>query len=84
MGIYLKADGAKGNVTAQGFENWVEVSHCQFAGITHPVQQRTGNMWDRVQGSAQFGLIHLQKIPDNSTSFWFQYAHSTSVIPNLE
>ncbi len=84
MPIYLKADGAKGNVSAQGYENWVDVSHFQFTGITHPIQQRTGNMWDRVQGSAQFGLIHLQRIPDNSTSFWFQYAHSTHVIPNLE
>ena len=84
MTIYLKADGATGNVSAQGYENWIQLRSFQFGGISQAVQQRTGNMRDRVSGGANFGLIYVQKFPDSSTSFWFSYAHSTNVIPNVE
>lgn len=84
MTIFLKADGATGNVSTQGYENWINLIHFQFGGISQAVQQRTGNMRDRVKGGADFGLVHLQKIPDGSTAYWFNYAHSTSTIPNVE
>lgn len=84
MTIYLRADGATGNVSTQGYENWIQLRSFQFGGISQAVQQRTGNMRDRVSNGANFGLVYVQKFPDSSTPFWFSYAHSTQVIPNLE
>lgn len=84
MAIYLQADGATGNVSAQGYENWIQLLNFQFGGISQAVHQRTGSMNSRIGGSANFGLVYLQKLPDSSTSFWFNYACSNTVIPDVE
>lgn len=84
MAIYLKADGANGNVSTEGYQNWVNIQEYHFSGISQAAEQRTGRMQDRVRGGPNFGLITLQKVADTSTPFWFNYAHSNNVIPQVE
>lgn len=84
MAIYLKSPDVKGSVSTQGFEGWVDLRSFQFAGISQYVQQRSGNMAERLGGGLSFGYIYLQKTPDQTTPYWFSCAHSSKVIPNIE
>ncbi len=84
MAIYLKTPDVKGSVSTQGFEGWVDLRSFQFSGISQQVQQRSGNMAERLGGGLSFGYIYLQKTPDQTTPYWFSCAHSSKVIPNIE
>lgn len=84
MPIYLQASGAQGNVSLSGYENWIEIQEVVFSGINQGVEQRPGRMYDRIQGGPNFGLIHLRKVADSSSPFWFEYASSNRVIAETE
>ena len=34
MPIFMKFEGVDGNVTAKGYEKWIEVQSMQFGGLT--------------------------------------------------
>jgi len=82
--IYLKSPNLSGDVTAKGYENCVKIKRCSFAGIENPAHISVGNKLDRTANIPTFGHITLIKLLDNSSSKWFEYAHSNTVIPSLE
>ncbi len=84
MSIYLKAPGANGNVSAQNYQNWVSLLKFSLSGVHQAVEQRTGRMYDRIQGGPNCGLVWLQKLADSSSTFWFASATSQQGIPQVE
>ncbi len=84
MAIYLKSSALKGSVTAKGFENCIECLDADFAGVSRPTSMSVGKSMDRYNTTPSFGEITLVKYMDKSSIAFFEYAHNTKVIPELE
>jgi hypothetical protein len=61
MAIYLNIPTASGNVTTDGFKNWIEVSDIEFSGVSAPVKMHIGNSIDRNSSRATFGEVTIIK-----------------------
>lgn len=83
MAIYLQAPGAKGNVSAEGYQDSVSLLKFSLSGIRRPVEQRTGSMYNRMS-SPTCGLVWLQKLTDSSSPFWFNCSISQEVISKVD
>jgi len=84
MAIYIKMDTISGNVTSEGYENWIEAKHVRFPGISTQVSNNTGNGYSRITGKPYFGELTVIKQTDNSTTTLFENAHSGKVIGTVE
>lgn len=84
MAIYMKADTLKGNVTTEGYEDWVDCIELNFSGITSQIQQYIGSNMDRVVNHPCFGDISIIKYIDRSSIALFEHAHSRNVFKKLE
>ncbi len=62
MAIYMQFDGGsvKGDVTAKGFENWIEVSSLQF-GLHRAITMDAGRAANRSHGRPSISDITLSK-----------------------
>jgi type VI secretion system secreted protein Hcp len=84
MAIYMKLDGLNGNVTTQGYENWIECMDITFSGISSHIQQEIGNDMDRIMNHPKFGDITIIKALDRSSIALFEHAHSRKAFSQVE
>ncbi len=84
MAMYMNFDGAKGNATAKGYENWVELNDVEFAGVRASVGMEVGQKMDRFHSKPAFGEVVIGKGLDGASQKLFEAAHSGAVIPSLE
>ncbi len=60
MPIYMQIDGIKGNVTAAGHEEWIEVHSLQW-GVGRGIMTATGNVKDREASAPSISEISVTK-----------------------
>lgn len=83
MAIYMKAKGFSGNVTAKGYENWIELDSVDF-GVKRAITTRVGRVSDRERGTPDFSEAEVLKRLDASSNELFQSVCTGSAIPTLE
>ena len=70
MSCYMKIDDWKGNVTAKGYKDWIEVFHTDFT-IKQPVSMSVGSGNNRSHSHPSLSYMTLTKRTDSSTSDFF-------------
>jgi type VI secretion system secreted protein Hcp len=73
MPIYMQYGPIKGNVTAEGHEQWVEVQSLQW-GVGRGISAPTGAQKDREASAPSISEIVVTKMMDESTPYFFQEA----------
>ena len=73
MAIYMNFNGKKikGNVTAAGYEDWIEVDSFQF-GVGRGISMEVGNMANREATRPSISEVTLTKMVDNSSGGLFK------------
>jgi len=71
MAIYLKFDDIKGDVTATGFEDQIEITSCNF-GISRYVTMEAGSAQNREAGLPNLSPLSMSKELDSSTPLLLQ------------
>lgn len=71
MAICLDFEGIKGNVTAEGFEQCVEIHSVKF-GVKRSIIMEAGKMEDREVGKPTLSTVALTKTADNSVATLFK------------
>ena len=66
MPIYMKIDGINGEVTAAGYEKWIDVGSLQF-GVGRAISTPVGGGSKREAGHPSISEITLSKTFDNSS-----------------
>ncbi len=84
MAIYLKIPGTNGNVTTEGFKNWIEVADVEFNGVTAPVKMQIGNTIDHNSSRPKFGEVTIIKHQDQSSNVLFDAVHSGKSFDQVE
>jgi len=84
MSIYMKPDGISGDVTAKGYQDWIECQQLYFGGVSKAVHTAVGDSDNRIQSRPYFSEIALVKYSDISSPAIFEYAHSNAVIPQVD
>ena len=84
MAIYLNIPSTSGNVTTDGFKNWIEVSDIEFSGVSAPVKMHIGNSIDRNSSRPTFGEVTIIKNHDQSSNVLFDAAHSGRSFDQIE
>ena len=64
---YLKLSGINGNVTAEGYQNWIELHHMEF-GVSRPIQQHIGNTHGREAGYPNVSQLSFTKTLDKASN----------------
>jgi type VI secretion system secreted protein Hcp len=70
MAIYLKLGKVKGNVTADGYKDQINVLSVHFA-VSRNISMETGNLANRESAKPQMSEIALTKKADNSVAAIF-------------
>ena len=83
MAIYMHIEGIQGTVKANGFQNWIELSGSEFAGVNTDVRTPTGRIQNRVLSLPHFGNFKLRKRTDDSSVKLFQAAYNAKVFPKI-
>ena len=83
MAIYMRVEGVKGRVTAEGYADHIEVESCQV-GATCPTQARSGNMGDRTGGSISYSDVTVSRRQDDSTTELFQKMFEKKQLSKVE
>ncbi|MFT5577285.1 MAG: type VI secretion system secreted protein Hcp [Paraglaciecola psychrophila] len=73
MAIYLKFDDIKGDVTAEGFEDHIEITSCNF-GISRFITMEAGSVANREAGLPNLTSLGMTKELDSSTPLLLQKA----------
>jgi len=55
MAIYMKIDGIDGDITAKGYDKWINVKALQFAGVTNSMRDIVGKPNNRIMTKPSFG-----------------------------
>ena len=71
MAIYIEYEGIKGNVTAPGYKNHIEVSSLVF-GVMRGISMEPGSMSNREATCPSLSQITLKKVMDNSAASLFK------------
>lgn len=73
MAIYMNFNGKKikGNVTAAGYEDWIELDSFQF-GVGRGISMEVGNMANREATRPSISEITLTKMMDNASGGLFK------------
>ena len=69
----MKMDGVKGNVTAKGHENWIELKSINW-GVNRDINALTGQINRRSVGIPQFSEIVIHKNIDQASPLLFAKA----------
>ncbi|TQV85891.1 type VI secretion system tube protein Hcp [Aliikangiella coralliicola] len=77
MAIYVEYDGMKGNVTAEGYENHLQVESCSF-GVQRNLTMEPGKMANREVGKPHITEVCLTRVSDNSATALFKESVSGS------
>lgn len=73
MAIYMQMDKIKGNVTADGHKEWIELDSFQF-GVGRAIATSVGKGKDREASAPSISEISVTKSMDESSPFLFQEA----------
>jgi type VI secretion system secreted protein Hcp len=73
MAIYMQVDKIKGNVTAEGHADWIDVHSFQF-GVGRAIASVVGKGKDREASAPSISEISITKDMDSSSPFLFQEA----------
>ncbi len=73
IAIYLEYDGIKGNVTAEGYKNHIEINAVDF-GVYREISMEPGKLSNRESGHPVLSEISLNKTIDGSISRFFKAA----------
>jgi type VI secretion system Hcp family effector len=84
MTIYAKIAGISGDVTAEGYENWIPLLAVDFPGINRPVNITIGHRMGRYAHTPKFGEIVILKNVDRTSHFLFEATHTGKVIDQVE
>ena len=84
MTVYMKCDDIKGNVTAKGYADHIELIGVENPGISTPIFTPTGRDANRVSSHPFFSKITVYKRIDESSMDFFHCAHSHSSIPTVQ
>lgn len=83
MAIFMLADDISGNVTAQGYENWIQINSLHFK-VESKTSMPVGKVMDRMRGAPVFSELMLSKRMDDSTNRLFQHACTKKAIEKVE
>jgi len=83
MAIYMKMNGAEGNVTSKGYEGWIQLESLDN-GISRRIQARVGQTGNRERTIPSFQEIEITKHIDPSTYFLYQTACCDQTISEIE
>jgi type VI secretion system secreted protein Hcp len=75
MAIYMQYDGIKGDVTTDGFKEWIDLSSMQF-GVGRAITMTTGKAANRAHGAPSFSEITVSREFDMSSTGLLQSAVS--------
>jgi len=72
MAIYMNYNGKKikGNVTATGYEDWIELDSIQF-GVGRGISMEVGNMANREATRPSLSEVVVTKMMDNASGGLF-------------
>lgn len=70
MAIYMKIDGIDGDVSAKGYEKWIEVQAMNF-GVNRSINTAPGKNSDRESTKPSVGEIIVSKLADKSSPHLF-------------
>ncbi len=82
MAIYMKIDGANGDATATGHNNWIEIQSMHY-GIVKDVNTSSGNINRRIKSEPFVGEMMLHKTADSASIALMTAAASNKVIPSI-
>jgi type VI secretion system secreted protein Hcp len=71
MPIFMKYDGIDGNVTAKGYEKWIEVQSFQF-GAGRGISTPTGGAENREASAASVSEVTVTKLMDKASPKLFE------------
>ena len=71
MAIYLEYEGIKGNVTAEGYKDHIEINTVDF-GVCREISMEPGKLSNRESGHPVLSEISLNKTIDGSISSFFK------------
>lgn len=71
MAIYLKIGDIKGNVSAEGHQDWIECSSLQF-GVGRAIPMAVGTQTNREASHPSLSEISITKQMDDSSPYLFQ------------
>jgi type VI secretion system secreted protein Hcp len=67
MAIYMQYEGIKGDVTTDGFKEWIDLSSMQF-GVGRAITMTTGKAANRAHGAPSFSEITVSREFDMSST----------------
>jgi len=73
MSIYLQIEGIKGNVTAKGHEDWIDISSVQW-GVGRAISSSVGTSADREASKPSISEVSVTKLMEESTPLIFTEA----------
>jgi len=73
MSIYLQIEGIKGNVTAKGHEDWIDITSMQW-GVGRAISSTVGTSADREASKPSISEVSITKIMDESSPMIFTEA----------
>ena len=73
MAIYLQIEGIKGNVTAKGHEDWIDISSLQW-GVGRAIASAVGTSADREASKPSISEVSVTKLMDESSPMIFTEA----------
>jgi len=71
MSIYLEYEGIKGNVTAEGYKDHIDIQSMTF-GVGRGISMDPGNLANREATRPSISEITVTKLMDNSTTSLFK------------
>ncbi len=71
MAIYMKAKGFSGDVSTQGYAQWIELDS-MVLGVWRTITTKVGRTSDREQGIPDFTEVEVIKKLDNASNDLFQ------------
>lgn len=77
MPIFCEYEGIKGNVTAEGFQNQINITSVSSA-VARRVEMQPGNVANREITRPRLSAIKLEKDYDNSSASFFKESGATS------
>jgi len=83
MSIFMRVDGVSGNVSAKGYERWIELNSLDF-NVHSQATMPVGRPKDRVKCTPKFSEAQLSKSVDSASNALFQHACVNKVFNKVE
>ena len=84
MPIYMKCEEVKGEVTAEGYKDTVEVLSFQYGAGMPVTAPSTSNTGKRTEGHVSLSEITISKMVDNASGVIFDKLAAGTSVPKIE